>query len=228
MNGSPADRKFPEFLVLSFEWLRIAEKYLALITSISVLSAMPIPRRSFLITVAASVIPPVTLREVMAQVPSTTPASSPDLQIVSSGEDRYGEKHSNGYSTISFKVSTAETGGNMFVLEHTNLVPNGGPALHVHSSREEYFYVLEGEVAFQIGNQKFSLKTGESILGPRRVPHCFAGVQTSRLLIAFAPAGQMEEFFREAQQNPMLLKDPEFHRRFDSEMIGPSPFWKSR
>jgi hypothetical protein len=41
-------------------------------------------------------------------------------------------------------------------MEHTHLT-HGGPALHLHLDQEEWFYVLEGEVAFQIGDQRLRL-----------------------------------------------------------------------
>jgi mannose-6-phosphate isomerase-like protein (cupin superfamily) len=187
---------------------------------------MPIPRRSFLKTVAASVFPAAALPELIAQAASS-PAPA-ELHPVGSGQDRYAEKHTLGYSAMSFKVGTAETGGNMFVIEHDNMKADGGPGFHLHLSQEEYFYVLEGEVAFQVGDKQLRLKAGESILGPRRVPHCFAAVdKASRMLIAFTPAGQMEQFFRDTQQNPKLLMDAEFNSRYGMKLVGPSPFWKS-
>ena len=187
---------------------------------------MPFPRRSFLKTMAASVVPSAALHDLIAQVPA--PPNRTNLHIVGSGQDRFGEQHSLGFSSMSFKVTTAETAGNMFVIEHVNLKPNGGPGLHLHFNQEEYFYVLEGEVAFQVGDQKLNLKAGESVLGPRRIQHCFAGVApASRLLIAFTPAGEMERFFRETEKNPKLVVDAEFNRQCEVQSIGPSPFWKA-
>ncbi len=44
-----------------------------------------------------------------------------------------------------------------------------------------------------------TLKPGDSVLGPRRVPHVWAytGAGPGRILIAFTPAGKMEAFFRD-------------------------------
>lgn len=113
-------------------------------------------------------------------------------------------------------------------MEHRNLTP-GGPALHLHLSQEEWFYVMEGEVAFQVGEQRLHLKAGESVLAPRRVPHTFSAVGETpgRMLIAFCPAGKMEQYFRDAEIAKAASAQPEFMRRYGMEMIGPSPFWKS-
>lgn len=187
---------------------------------------MPIPRRSFLKTVAASVFPAAALPELVGQVSSASP--TPELHLVGAEADRFGEKHTLGYSAMTFKVGTAETAGNMFVIQHDHMKPDGGPGFHLHLSQEEYFYVLEGEVAFQVGDKRVQLKTGESILGPRRVPHCFAAVAPgSRLLIAFTPAGKMEQFFHDTNGNPKLLMDAEFNSRYDMKLVGPNPFWKA-
>jgi hypothetical protein len=47
------------------------------------------------------------------------------------------------------------------------------------------------------------------------------------MLIAFTPAGKMEPFFRETQKNPKLLMDAEFNKRYEMQLVGPSPFWKA-
>src|SRR5579875_3252994 len=60
------------------------------------------------------------------------------------GEDRLGEHHTLGFSTISFKVLPRETSGGFFQIEHTGLRKGGGPPLHLHFAQEEYFYLLEG------------------------------------------------------------------------------------
>ena len=143
------------------------------------------------------------------------------------GQDRFNHTYALGYSTLSFKVAPAETNGGLFVIEHTHLRP-GGPPLHLHFEQEEWFYVMEGEVAFQVGDQQLHLKPGESLLAPRRVPHAFASMaQSSRLLIAFTPAGKMEQFFLDADAHKDIAFKPEFINRYDMKWIGPSPFLHS-
>ena len=178
-------------------------------------------RRSFLKAVAAVV--PTGLHNYLA-------ASEPPggLHVVGAGEDRFGHPHSLGVSSMLFKVATSETAGGLFVIEHQHLVP-GGPALHLHLNQEEWFYVMEGEVAFQVGEQRIQLHAGESILAPRRVPHTFSSVSVtpSRMMIAFCPAGKMEQYFRDAENAKESAGDAEFMARYEMQRIGPSPFWKS-
>ena len=146
------------------------------------------------------------------------------LHVVGAGEDRFGEARSLGFSSMLFKVATGDTGGRLFLMEHRHLM-RGGPPLHLHLDQEEWFYVMEGEVAFQVGEQRVQLKPGESVLAPRRIPHTFSSVAAtpSRMLIAFSPAGRMEAFFREVHDPHM--SDPAVWRRYGLKLIGPSPFW---
>jgi mannose-6-phosphate isomerase-like protein (cupin superfamily) len=182
------------------------------------------PRRTFLKTIA-SLAPAAALRNVIAQAPAPLPSAA--LHPVGSGQDRLGPLHSLGFSSLAFKVASTDTAGNLFVIEHTHLVP-GGPSLHLHPYQDEWFYVLEGEVAFQVGDQRLTLHAGESVLAPRRVPHTFSAVgPPAHLLIAFTPAGKMEQYFVDAAARPTLAATPEFMSRYDMEWIGPSPFWKS-
>ncbi len=71
-----------------------------------------------------------------------------------------------------------------------------------------------------------TLHPGDSILGPRGIPHTFAAVEgkPSRMLISFSPAGKMEEFLRDTAMPNPPVQDAAFFRRFEMELLGPSPF----
>jgi mannose-6-phosphate isomerase-like protein (cupin superfamily) len=177
-------------------------------------------RRSFLKATAA-LLPAAGLERFALTQPSTT-LPSDQVHVVGSGQDRLGESRSLGFSSIQFKVLPRETGGGLFVIEHTHLA-KGGPSLHYHLHQEEWFYVMEGEVLFQVGDRRMRLRSGESVLGPRNVPHAFTSVSETpgRLLIAFTPAGLMEEFFRAAVKPDARPQDPEFNRQFGVVVVGP-------
>ena len=177
-------------------------------------------RRSFLKT-AAALLPASGFDPVaMAEAPSRD-----QEHVIAAGQDRLGEPHSRGYSSILFKVLPKETSNGLFVIEHMNLV-NGGPPLHIHPHQEEYFYVISGEVRFALGEKRTVLKAGDSVLGPRGIPHTFAAVEgkPSHMLIAFTPAGKMEQFLRATAVPSPPKQDAAFWRTFDIELVGPSPF----
>jgi mannose-6-phosphate isomerase-like protein (cupin superfamily) len=144
------------------------------------------------------------------------------LHPVGVGQDRLGETHSLGFSTILFKTLPRETNGGLFVIEHMHL-GNGGPPLHYHLHQEEWFYVMEGEVLFQVGDSRKRLGPGESVLGPRGIPHTFMGVgeKPARMVIAFSPAGKMEEFFREAAVPGGPKMDAPLFAKYDMRYVGP-------
>ena len=88
-------------------------------------------------------------------------------------------------------------GPGLLVLENT-FHAKGGPARHLHVAQDEWFYAVEGEFVLEVGSDRHRLGPGDSLLAPRGVPHVWAhvGDGRGRILIAFAPAGQMEAFFR--------------------------------
>jgi hypothetical protein len=47
------------------------------------------------------------------------------------------------------------------------------------------------------------------------------------MLIAFSPAGKMEQYFRDAENAQEAAGDAAFMARYEMERVGPSPFWKS-
>jgi mannose-6-phosphate isomerase-like protein (cupin superfamily) len=147
---------------------------------------------------------------------------------VRSGEDRLGERHTLGVSSTAYKVSGPDTNGGLFIMEHANRT-KGGPVRHVHHHEEEWFYALDGEYIVEVGSERFRLKPGDSILGPREIPHAwaFAGGSSGSLLIAFAPANKMEDYFQTLQARAGAYSkwddpgDLEIARAHGIELLGP-------
>jgi quercetin dioxygenase-like cupin family protein len=146
----------------------------------------------------------------------------PSVLHLPTGQDRFGEVRGLGISSIEFKMSSRDTGG-IFVLEN-RFHEKGGPAKHLHYEQEEWFYALEGGFRFEVGEERFMLRPGDSLLAPRNVPHvwAFVGEGVGRILVAFTPAGKMEAFFREVTKaNAMPPQDPEIWRAHGMELLGP-------
>jgi quercetin dioxygenase-like cupin family protein len=149
-------------------------------------------------------------------------AGAPSAIRVAAGDDRFGEHRSLGISVIDFKVVSQERDG-LLVLENT-FHARGGPPRHVHHAQDEWFYALEGEFLLEVGDQRFRLLPGDSVLAPRRVPHvwAFVGEARGRMLIAFTPPGDMVAFFREVtKDNAMPPQDPALWRAHGMELLGP-------
>ena len=142
--------------------------------------------------------------------------------LVSADQDRFGEQRGLGVSTITFKVMPGDS-RDVFIIENT-FQEKGGPARHLHYEQDEWFYIVEGEFIMEIGQDRFRLTPGDSILGPSKIPHVWAytGGARGKILIAFLPAGKMEAFFREVTKaNAMPPLDPELWRVHGMELVGP-------
>ena len=137
--------------------------------------------------------------------------------------DRLGEQLDRGISKVFFKVSTEDSHGGLLVVEMTHHA-KGGPGRHFHYEQDEWFYVVEGEYDFEVGQERIRLKPGDSVFGPRKVPHvwAFVGDQTGRILFIFTPAGQIEAFFRDpGKTDKPVPQTPEYFRAYGLEMVGP-------
>ena len=177
-------------------------------------------RRNFLKTAASTF--PFALAQPWVLASESSDSAIKEPRLVLAGEDIDSEHRTLGFSHISFKISTQETGGRFFLFEHANLLP-GGPPLHLHYDQEEWFYVIEGEVLIQVGEQRFHLKPGDSVLAPRKVPHAFTAVGSTpaKMLVGYSPAGKMEQFFRDNANGKPVTWDAALFRKYDCELLGP-------
>ena len=154
--------------------------------------------------------------------PLKPPADFVPVVRVTAGEDRFGEQRSLGVSFINFKVVPKDSSG-LLILENV-FHAKGGPARHLHYDQDEWFYAVEGEFILEVGQKRFQLQPGDSLLAPRKVPHVWAHVGNARgrMLIAFMPAGKMEAFFREVTKaNAMPPQDSALWRAHGMELLGP-------
>ncbi len=147
---------------------------------------------------------------------------------VPAGRDRFrGQREIRFTKTLIdfIKVSTLDTDGGLAVCEITSL-QKGGPARHLHHEQEEWFYVVEGEHVIEVGEERYELGPGDSVLGPRKVAHVWAyvGEGIGRQIATLQPAGEIEAFFDNLAtlgSNP----EPEVLRRafssYGLELIGP-------
>lgn len=128
--------------------------------------------------------------------------------------------------TFWTKIATADTEGDLYVFESSR-EKEGGPSHHYHFEQDEWWYVLEGEFLVKVGEEVFSAKAGDSVFGPRKVPHSFAkvGAGTGRLLMIFQPAGKMEECFRKisegATRNMTEAEQDAFREAHGFKRVGP-------
>jgi quercetin dioxygenase-like cupin family protein len=94
-------------------------------------------------------------------------------------------------------LATGEDTAGRYALWEAVVPPGGGPPPHVHSREEEGFFVLEGEIAFQVGDQRLVATAGMFANMPVGTPHSFKNEssQPVKMLISVAPAGLEKMFF---------------------------------
>src|SRR5829696_5613168 len=88
-----------------------------------------------------------------------------------------------------------QSGGQIAVMDNGVSAGFPGPLLH-HHAFDEAFYVLEGELTFQLRDELFTRRAGALAFAPRDVPHTYANHSdaSARALIICTPAG-FERYF---------------------------------
>jgi quercetin dioxygenase-like cupin family protein len=126
---------------------------------------------------------------------NTTPTATLKGYAVAPGE---GERIWIVGDTMTFKATSESTGGSLVLIENLT-APGGGPPPHIHTSEDEFFYVLDGTFEIRIGDEVHALAAGGFAYVPRGTVHNFRNTAEtpSRILVGFTPGG-IEGFFRES------------------------------
>jgi quercetin dioxygenase-like cupin family protein len=92
-----------------------------------------------------------------------------------------------------------ESGGALSVMANDVPPDFDGPFLHTHDF-DETFYVLAGELTFQLNDDLITAGAGELAFAPRGVPHTFANLSgaPARYVLVCTPAGFERYFARMA------------------------------
>jgi quercetin dioxygenase-like cupin family protein len=102
---------------------------------------------------------------------------------------------------IDVLVRGEQSGARIAVMENRVGAGFAGPHLH-HHDFDELFYVLDGELTFQLGDEVITRRAGELAFAPRGVHHTFANHSgaEARTLIVCTPAGFERYFARMAAE----------------------------
>jgi quercetin dioxygenase-like cupin family protein len=147
---------------------------------------------------------------------------------VNAGEARFGKHYKMKgvtFNTLDIKISGQDTKNDLAVFEQTGQTPNGGPPLHIHPYQDEWFYVIEGDYLFQVGDEKYNLNAGDTVFLPRNVQHAFVQLtEKGKMIVSYLPAGKMEAFFKVTDQwttPPSNEEITEVFENHDMKIIGP-------
>ncbi|SHM58971.1 quercetin 2,3-dioxygenase [Cryptosporangium aurantiacum] len=129
------------------------------------------------------------------------------------------------------KAAAEQTGGAFALIEWS--APAGfGPPLHQHNTEDEAFYLFEGAIDVQCGDDRWTVGPGDFVFLPRGVPHGFVVADGPvRGLQITSPAG-FERFVAELGREPEGpgLPEPsapdvprlaEASGRYGHEILGP-------
>jgi quercetin dioxygenase-like cupin family protein len=111
------------------------------------------------------------------------------------------------------RITSRDTDG-LLALGEVRLPPlTAGPTLHVHTNEDELFFVLDGVLTVQLGEQLHEVAAGGLAWGARGTPHTFANLapEPLRVMILWIPGG-VERLFDEMEayvQTVSGTPDPE-------------------
>lgn len=106
--------------------------------------------------------------------------------------------------------------------------------LHLHHTEDEAWYILEGEVTFYCGNDRFTVGTGGWIFLPKGIAHAFRAGPSGARLLTFTSPSEFASFVRAAGEPaptrtvpPPAPLDVErlsaLAARYGIEILGPPP-----
>jgi quercetin dioxygenase-like cupin family protein len=179
-------------------------------------------RRNFILS-ALAIIPTL----VFAKIESIIPMRTKNGFKVNAGEARFGKHYKMKGVTqniLDIKISGNDTENDLAVFEQTGFSPSGGPPLHIHPFQDEWFYIIEGEYMFQVGEDKYQMKSGDTIFLPRNVQHAFIQLtEKGKMIVSYLPAGKMEAFFQVTDQwtfPPSKEKIAQVFKDHDMNVVG--------
>jgi quercetin dioxygenase-like cupin family protein len=127
-----------------------------------------------------------------------------------------------------FRFASGQTDG-LLALAEVRLPPrSAGPNLHKHANEDEMFYVLDGMMTVQVGDDLHEIATGGLAWGARGIPHAFANRADDplHLMIMWIPGGaeglfvEMRSYLRTVEGEPDQNVVAEIQARYGGTPVG--------
>ncbi len=118
--------------------------------------------------------------------------------------------HGTSYSVVgnlcTFKAVSEDTGG-AYALFEVFVPPQAGTPAHIHSHEDEAFYILEGEIEFQLNEQIIVATPNTFLHSPKGQLHRFINIGSELAkMLCWAMPGGIEKFFAEVGKP---IEDPQ-------------------
>jgi quercetin dioxygenase-like cupin family protein len=132
----------------------------------------------------------------------------------------------SGPRQIKIKIAGESTSGRYAMVEDTMPPHYSGQTLHVHRSTDEAFYVANGALRFQLGDEKRDAPAGTFVFIPRGTVHALMNptAEPVTCLILLSPPGfekYFEELARVVNANPTPETLLAIGSKYDREVVGP-------
>jgi quercetin dioxygenase-like cupin family protein len=119
---------------------------------------------------------------------------------------------------VTTKVSAQETGSQYSLMTWVAAPKTGSPP-HAHAHCDETFYVVEGQLEFVLGHDRFTIGTGDFVRVPAGTRHAFRNDSDApaEMLVGLIPGGMEELFYkyrtddREFDLNGFLQEAKQLH-----------------
>jgi mannose-6-phosphate isomerase-like protein (cupin superfamily) len=128
---------------------------------------------------------------------------------------------------MAVKEDGTHTRGTLGLAEF-EVAPQGlhTPPPHIHRAHEEGFYVLEGELEFQVGTETVRAGPGTFVMVPIGVPHTFRNPtgKPARFLATLTPPRYLDYFeelsqLYQATAPPSRQQIADLMARYDTEVV---------
>jgi len=96
---------------------------------------------------------------------------------------------------VTFHVSHDDGSDGMSVME-SRARRGDSPPYHVHTTEDEVFHLLEGEMALLVDGERKTLRAGEVLLAPKGVPHTYLVTSAEARWLVTTTHGDFERFVR--------------------------------
>lgn len=128
------------------------------------------------------------------------------------------EREKDGIAGKAWDLGEA-TGSKLLGIDVTEIPPGKKSShLHVHSQKEEFFYVLEGRCRLKLGDREHELRAGDAVARPAGtgVPHQFSNPfdRPCRVMMLGVQAGKgVEDVVEWPELKRAMVVDPDGARK---------------
>lgn len=118
-------------------------------------------------------------------------------------------------------ASKEDTEGTYSILE-IKVFPNGGPLPHIQTREHEGFYIIEGQIVFDINGKRIEANPGTFVNVPPGILHSFKNEKdkVAKMIVVLSPPG-LEQLFVEAgiEISDNQIKPPPFDEKQKQKLV---------